>query len=237
MATKTQRPMRSQAGKKLPPQIKKPKLEIVLKCDSMGSVEAVTGSLDAMTTPDVDIHVIHSGVGDISKSDVLFAETASRLIVGFQVGVMQGMDKVLREHRVEVRLYSVIYKLIADIKEIAGGLVPHAPEERIIGSGKIIALFKSNRKGIIIGCEVQEGAFSVGERFRIISIIGPIYAGTIESLHIGDNEVKKAPQGQQVGIRIKDFNKAKVGDLVESFRPPAPEKVRTWEPAGQIIRK
>ncbi len=236
MAIKTQKPERKPAGIKLPPQTKRPKLEIVLKCDSMGSAEAVAGSLDAMATPDVDIRVIHSGVGDISKSDVLFAETAGRLIVGFQVGVMQGMEKVLREHRVEVRLYAVIYKLIADIKEIAGNLVPRSPEERIIGSGKVIALFKSNRKGIIIGCEVQEGAFSVGERFRIISAVGPIYAGIIESLHIGNSGVKKAVPGQQVGIRIKDFNKAKVGDLVESFRPPAPGKVRTWEPAGQIIR-
>ncbi len=158
----------------------------------MGSVEAVTNSLAALAAPDVDISIIHSSIGSISKSDVLFAETASRLIVGFQVGVMPAMDKVLREHRVEVRLYDVIYKLIDDIKAIAGDLVPHFPEERIIGSGKIIALFKSSRKGIIIGCDVQEGFIAVGERFRIISAMGPVYEGIIESLHIGDTAVQES---------------------------------------------
>ena len=216
---------------------KKPRLEIVLKCDAVGSVEAVTNGLAALTVPDVDISVIHSGIGAITKSDILFAETASRLIVGFQTGVMPSLDKVLREHRIEVRLYDVIYNLIDDIKAVAGNLVPHFPEDQIIGSGKIIALFKSSRKGIILGCEVREGVFAVGERFRVISAMGPVYEGAIESLHVGDTAVKKAVPGQQAGIRIKHFSSAKIGDLVESFRPPPPAKARAWEPTGQIIRK
>src|SRR5208337_2909299 len=218
-------------------QRKKPKLEIVLKCDTVRSVEAVTKGLAAVTVPDLDISVIHSSIGAISKSDVFFAETASRLIVGFQTGVMPLLDKVLREHRVEVRLYDVIYNLIDDIKAVAGSLVPHFPEDQIIGSGKIIALFKSSRKGIILGCEVREGFFAIGERFRIISAMGPVYEGTIESLHIGDIAVKKAVAGQQAGVRVKHFSSAKIGDLVESFRPPPPTSIRTWEPTGQVIRK
>ncbi len=228
---------KSAAQEKVSAQRKKPKLEIVLKCDALGSVEAVTNSLGALTVPDVDISVIHSGIGAISKSDVLFAETASRLIVGFQTGVMHSLDKVLREHRVEVRLYDVIYNLIDDIKAVAGNLVPHFPEDQIIGSGKIIALFKSSRKGIILGCEVLEGVFAIGERFRVISAMGPVYEGAIESLHVGDTAVKKAVPGQQAGIRIKHFSTAEIGDLVESFRPAPPVKGRTWEPTGQIIRK
>jgi len=218
-------------------QRKKPKLEIVLKCDTVGSVEAVTKGLAAVTVPDLDISVIHSSIGAISKSDVFFAETASRLIVGFQTGVMPLLDKVLREHRVEVRLYDVIYDLIDDIKSVAGNLVPHFPEEQIIGSGKIIALFKSSRKGIILGCEVLEGVFAIGERFRVISAMGPVYEGAIESLHVGDASVKKAVSGQQAGIRIKRISSAKIGDLVESFRPPPTIKAPAWEPTGQIIRK
>jgi translation initiation factor IF-2 len=218
-------------------QSKKAKLEIVLKCDAAGSVEAVTASLAALTVPHVYISVIHSGIGAVSKSDVLFAETASRLIIGFQTGVMPSLDKVLRDHRVEVRLYDVIYNLIDDIKAVAGDLVPHIPEDQIIGAGKIIALFKSTRKGVIIGCEVREGVFAVGERLRIISVMGPVYEGIIESLHIRDTSVKKAVAGQQAGIRIKQFSNAQIGDLVESFRPPPQVKARTWEPTGQIIRK
>ncbi len=218
-------------------QKKKPRLEIVLKCDAAGSVEAVTNGLAAATMPDVDISVVHSGIGTITKSDVLFAETASRLIVGFQTAVMPSLDKVLREHRVDVRLYDVIYNLIDDVKAVAGDLVPHLPEDRIIGSGKIIALFKSSRKGVILGCEVLEGVFAVGERFRVISAMGPVYEGDIETLHIGDTAVKKAVPGQQAGIRIKHFSGATIGDLVESFRPPLLIKARKWEPTGQIVRK
>lgn len=220
-----------------PAQMEKPKLGIVLKCDSVGSLEAVANSLTALTTSNVEISVVHSGIGPISKSDVLFAETASRLIIGFQVGVMPAMEKMLGEHGVEVRLYDVIYKLIDDIQAIAEELIPRIPEEQIIGSGKIIALFKSARKGIIVGCEVHEGFIAVGERFRIITAVGPIYEGTIESLHIGDSEVKKATPGKQAGIRIKHFNNAKIGDLVESFRPPSAASARIWEPTGRIIRK
>jgi len=220
-----------------PVQRKKPKLEIVLKCDVVGSIEAVIKGVTALTLPDIDISIVHSSIGAISKSDVLFAETASGLIVGFQTGVMPLLDKVLREHKVEVRLYDVIYNLIDDIKAIAGALVPQVPDEQIIGSGKIIALFKSSRKGIILGCEVRDGFFAIGERFRVISAMGPVYEGLLESLHVGDSAVKKAVTGQQAGVRIKQFSGAKIGDLVESFRPPPPAKAAAWEPTGQIIRK
>src|SRR5512135_96743 len=101
-----------------------PKLEIVLKCDSMGSMEAVVHMLSELVLPGVDVTLIHRGLGAVSKSDVLLAETASRLIVGFQVGVLPEMGKVLKEHRVEVRLYEVIYALTDDIKKLAESLLP-----------------------------------------------------------------------------------------------------------------
>ncbi|HXX80862.1 MAG TPA: hypothetical protein VEI46_04885 [Thermodesulfovibrionales bacterium] len=214
----------------------RPKLKIVLKCDSIGSMEAVAHALSELPLPEVDVTIIHRGLAAVNKSDVLLAETASRLIVGFQVGVLPEMGRVLKEHRVEVRLYEVIYSLTDDIKAIAESLIPPVAEEQVIGSARVIALFKSTRKGIIIGCEVLGGFLSVGQRFRIISAIGPIYAGTIESLHSGQSVIQKAMPGSEVGIKIKDFNKAHIGDLVESFRH-LPQKVRPWEPLGQIIRK
>jgi len=213
-----------------------PKLEIVLKCDSMGSMEAVAHALSELVLPGVDVTLIHQGLGAVSKSDVLLAETACRLIVGFQVDVLPGMGKILKEHRVEVRLYEVIYALTDDIKTIAESLLPSVAQEQVIGSARVIALFKSTRKGIIVGCKVLEGFLSLGQRFRIISAVGPIYIGTIVSLHIGQGVIQKAMPGAEVGIRIKDFNKARIGDLVESFRPLS-QKVRPWEPQGQIIRK
>jgi translation initiation factor IF-2 len=217
--------------------VRRPKLEIVLKCDSAGSVEAVSASILKISPPDIDINIIYSGVGDIHKSDILMAETASGLIVGFQVNVPPGMDKELKEHDVEARMYDVIYKLTEDLRSISQNMFsPVSREETIIGSAKVIALFKSSRKGIIIGCEMQEGHFAVGQHFRIISAMGTVYSGTIESMHAEENAVQKATKGQRVGIKIKDFNKAKTGDLVESFRPLPSRKTPVWQPKGGVIK-
>lgn len=216
----------------------RPKLEVVLKCDSAGSVEAVSAAVLKIAVPEVDISIIHSGVGDINKSDILLAETASRLIVGFQVSVATEIDKELKEHAVEARLYEVIYNLTDDLRNIAEGMVPHiSQEETIIGNAKVIALFKGNRKGIIIGCEVLSGHLAAGQHFRIISEMGPVYLGTIGSMHIEQNAVQKVIPGQQAGIKISDFNKVKVGDLVESFRPQASKKTTRWQPKGGVVRR
>ncbi len=214
-----------------------PRLEIVLKCDSIGSMEGVAATLSKVIVAGVEIQTIHSGVGSVTLSDVMMAETASRLIVGFQVRLVPGLEKVLRERRVEVRLYDIIYKLSDDIRAIAESMVPGPEEDEITGSGKVITLFKSTRKGIIIGCEVREGHLAVGQHFRIISAMGPIHSGIIESLHIAEKTVQKATPGQKVGIKIKNFKLAKIGDLVESYRPPPLRKVRRWEPKGDIIRR
>ena len=220
---------------KPPEESKKPKLEIVLKADSVGSMEALIKAISEMILPEVDINIIHSSIGDINKSDLLLAETGSRLVLGFQVDLLPELESALREHRIEARLYTVIYTVTDDIKAIAEKIVPPASEDEIIGSAKVIALFKSTRKGIIIGCEVLRGHLAVGQHFRIITAMGTVYSGHIESVHIEDKAIQKAVQGQRVGIKIKDFNKVRVGDHVESFRtlrrPPA------WEPEGKVIRK
>jgi len=214
----------------------KPKLEFVLKCDSAGSLEAVSAGVLNIVTSEANINIIHGGIGDINESDILMAETGSRLIAGFQVGVLPGIDRELKEHAVEARLYDVIYKLTDDIKGISESLMPPVLQEEIQGTARIIAVFKSSRKGIIIGCEVITGQLSVGKNFRIISATGPIYAGPIESMHIEKNVVQNVYPGQKAGIKIKDFNKVKIGDIVESYRAPAGRKARGWQPAGGIMR-
>jgi translation initiation factor IF-2 len=148
--------------------------------------------------------------------------------------VAQGLEKILGEHRVEVRLYQVIYALTDDLKRIAESLTQTSPpeEEIITGSGKVIALFKSSRKGIIIGCRVLEGHFAIGQHFRIISDMGPVHAGTIETLHIRQDTVQKATPGQEVGIKIKGFKMARV----ESFKLLPPRKVTAWQPSGRVLR-
>jgi translation initiation factor IF-2 len=215
---------------------KNPKLEIILKCDSIGSVEAVTAALSRIAPAGTDIKIISSGVGAVTRTDILLAETSSRLVIGFQIGVIPGLEKIIRERRVEVRLYDLIYRLSDDMASLADKTAPRQTEEEIVGSATIVALFKSVRKGVIIGCEVRGGQLAVGQHFRIISAMGPVYKGIIESLHIGEKPVDKAVPGQQVGIKIRNFKQAKTGDFVESYRLAASRNSAAWEPKGDIIR-
>lgn len=214
----------------------KKRLDVVLKCDSFGSCEALVSIIKKLSTPGVDLNVIHSSVGPISKTDLLMALTGSKLLLGFNVGVMPKLEPWLKDHGVEVRLYNVIYKLTEDLKEIARSFVtPAEPEEAIIGKGQIIALFKSSHKGIILGCEIKEGMFRAGRDFRVISAMGTVYTGKIESLQVERTSVKEATVGQQVGIKIEGFSRAKIGDLVECYQVTPMKKINGWEPSGSIV--
>lgn len=212
------------------------RLELVLKSDVAGTAEAARAAVSAIALPEVDIRVIHSGVGPVSKSDVLMARTGSRLIVGFNVDVPGQLERHIREQGVEVRLYDTIYRLSSDIRVIAAGMPASAPEETVTGQGRIIELFKSSRRGIIIGCQVTEGEMAKGKSFRVIGAMGPVYTGRIESLHVAEREVSAGRAGQQVGIKIGDWKKAKIGDIVECFDPPRPGGARRWQPRGGVYR-
>ena len=180
--------------------------------------------------------IIQSGVGNITKSDVLMAQTGSRLVIGFNVDTMPKLDQHIKELGVEVRLYDTIYTITEDIKKIATNLKAKEPEEVITGKAKIIATFKATRKDIIIGCEVLEGAIELGKNFRIITAMGPAYAGKITSLQIERKNVKAGKPGQQVGIKISDWKKARVDDLVECFEIVQPKDGGSWRPRSRIFR-
>jgi len=210
-------------------------LEIVLKCDTSGCVEAVSNAISALDLPEVGISLISSGVGAVTKTDIFMAETGSRLIVGFNVGIAPHIDQSASEHNVEIRLYEVIYKLLDDLEAIAQSFLPRESGEEITGNARIIALFKSSRKGIIIGCEVQKGKLALGNSFRILGAMGQVYTGKIESLHIGKDAVTEAVKGQQVGLKILDFKKVAIGDLVESYRSESVKYAKPWQPQGKIL--
>ena len=212
----------------------KKKLEIVLKCDSAGCAEAVEASIKAIAKPEVDIEIISSGVGAINKTDIFMSETGSSLIIGFNVGILPEIKTLPGEHNVEVRIYDVIYTLVGDLDKIADSLIPRETTEEIIGSAEVIALFKSSRKGIILGCKVLSGTLAIGQKFRVVGVMGALYTGTIESLHIEKDAVNKATKGQQVGLKIRNFKKAQVGDLIESFKPGTQQGYQPWQPRGVI---
>jgi translation initiation factor IF-2 len=211
------------------------KLEVVLKTDTVGTQEAIVSAVKAFQIPRVAIEVVHADIGQVSKSDLFLAQTAGRLVIGFNVDVLPKIKELAKDHHVEVRLYDVIYRLLNDLKEIARSLVLREEEERVIGKAKVIALFPGGRRAIILGCQVIEGNLAVGQEFRLISAPGPVYTGIIESLHIEKDAVKEAKAGQQVGLKIENFKRAQIGDLVESFKVERARMPIRWQPRGGVF--
>jgi translation initiation factor IF-2 len=212
------------------------KLEIVLKCDVMGTAEAISASLAEINVSGVQIDLIQTGIGNVSKSDVLMARTGSKLVLGFNVDMTPKLEQEVKEFGVEVRLYDTIYKLTEDVRKIAQSFIIRQPEEKIIGKARVIATFKANRKGMIIGCEVYEGSIEAGKDFRVITAMGPAYFGKITSLQIEKQSVKVGKPGQQVGIKLEGWNKAKIGDLVECYESLPQKGGGRWRPRSGIVR-
>ena len=212
------------------------KLDIVLKTDSFGTREAILSAIKTLSIPEVELDVIQSDIGHISKNDLFIAHTASKLVIGFNVDILPKVKELAKEHQVEIRLYEVIYKLVDDLRKTASSLLPEEEKETITGRAKVIALFPGGRKSLILGCEVTEGTIAQGKKFRVISAPGPVYEGIVESLHIEKNEVREAKTGQQVGLKIPEFKRAKIGDLVECYVAIRPKGPGRWEPRGGVFR-
>jgi translation initiation factor IF-2 len=212
------------------------RLEVVVKGDVIGTTEAVTASVETVRAEYIEIRVIQDGVGPVSKSDLLMAQTGSRLVIGFNVDLAPKLAEQLGDFGVEVRLYDTIYRLTEDVQAIAQRLKPAEPEEKITAKAEVIAVFKGSHKGIIIGCEVKEGRLALGRHFRVITAMGPAYTGKIESLQVERAAVKSAKVGQQAGIGISGWNKAKVGDLVECFEIISPKDAGRWQPQARVLR-
>lgn len=212
------------------------KLEIVLKCDVAGTAEAISASLAEIDVPGVQIDMIQTGVGHISKSDVMMALTGSKLVIGFSVDTLPKLEQQIKEFGVEVRLYDTIYKLTEDIRKIAQSFKSRKSEEKITGKARVIATFNISPKGMVIGCEVLEGIIETGKDFRVITAMGPAYFGKIASLQIERQNVKSAKPGKQIGIKLEGWNKAKVDDLVECFEIVQPKGSGPWKPSSRIVR-
>ncbi len=213
-----------------------PRLDVVLKADAAGTLEAATAALGRADLGGAELRVIERAIGDVTKSDLLMATTGSRLVLGYQVGARPKVEEEARGHGVEIRLYSVIYRLVRDVEEIAVQLLPRMEEETVLGKSHVIALFKSTRKGIILGCEVTEGKLVKGKRFRVITAAGVVHEGTIDSLHIEQSAVEEVRAGRNAGVKVEGFNKARIGDLVECFEPPRGARHAVWAPSPGLHR-
>ena len=196
-------------------------LNIILKGDVDGSIEALSDSLLKLSTEKIQINVIYKGVGQITESDVLLASASDAIIIGFQVRPSLTARKLADKEKIDIRLYSIIYDTINSIKDAIEGM--HEPElvEKILGNVEIRNVFKLTKAGIVAGCYVIDGTVIRNSKVRLIRDGIVVYTGILDSLKRFKEDVKDVQKGYECGLTIKNFNDIKVGDVVEVFEETA----------------
>ncbi|MDA9217718.1 translation initiation factor IF-2 [Schleiferiaceae bacterium] len=192
-------------------------LNIILKGDVDGSVEALSDSLQKLTTEEIQVNIIHKGVGQISESDVLLATASQAIVVGFQVRPSAQARKLAEKEEVEIRMYSIIYDAINEIRDAMEGMLSAEVKEEIKGTAEIRETFKISKVGTIAGCMVTDGMIERNNDVRIIRDGVVVYTGKLGSLKRFKDDAKEVRQGFECGLNIEKFNDIKVGDIVEAF--------------------
>ena len=192
-------------------------LNIIVKGDVDGSVEAMSGSLIKLSKETVQVNVIHAAVGQISESDVLLATASNAIIVGFQVRPSAAARKTAEKEEIEIRLYSIIYDAVNDIKDAIEGMLEPVMKEVICCSIEVLEIFKISKVGTIAGCIVREGKLQRNTPIRVIRDGIVIYTGKLGSLRRFKDDVKEVTVGQDCGLNIESYNDIKVGDIIEGY--------------------
>ena len=192
-------------------------LNIIVKGDVDGSIEAMSGSLIKLSKETVQVNVIHAAVGQISESDVLLAAASNAIIVGFQVRPSASARKLAEKEEIEIRLYSIIYDAINDIKDAIEGMLEPVMKEEIVASVEVLEIFKISKGGTGAGCVVREGRLQRNTPIRVIRDGIVIYTGKLGSLKRFKDDVKEVTNGQDCGLNIESFNDIRVGDIVEGY--------------------
>ena len=193
-------------------------LNVIVKGDVDGSVEALSDSLIKLSTEEVRVNVIHKAVGAISESDVLLAEASDAVIIGFQVRPSVEARKSADREGIEIRLYSVIYDCINDVKDGIEGMLEPEKKEEVIATAEIKQTFRISKIGTIAGCIVRDGKMVQKSKVRLIRDGIVIYTGELGSLQIGKDSVKEVLAGKECGMSIAGYNDIKEGDVIEAFQ-------------------
>jgi len=193
-------------------------LNIIVKGDVDGSVEALGDSLIKLSTPEIQLNIIHKAVGQISESDILLAAASNAIIVGFQVRPSLSARKLAEKEEIDVRLYSIIYNAIEEIRSAMEGMLVPEVKEEIVATLEIRDIFKVTKVGTVAGCYVKEGKITRNTKVRIIRDGIVIYTGDLGSLKRFKDDVKEVVGGYECGLNIHNFNDIKVGDVVEGFQ-------------------
>ena len=193
-------------------------LNIIVKGDVDGSVEALSDSLIKLSTPKIQLNIIHKAVGQISESDILLAAASNAIIVGFQVRPSLSARKLAEKEEIDVRLYSIIYNAIEEIRSAMEGMLMPELREEIVATLEIREVFKVTKVGTVAGCYVKEGKITRNTRVRVIRDGIVIYTGELGSLKRFKDDVKEVVGGYECGLNIHNFNDIKVGDVVEGYQ-------------------
>jgi len=196
-------------------------LSIVLKADVQGSVEALRDALLKLSNDDVEVRVVHAGVGGITKSDVDLAATTNAIIIGFNVRPDAMARRAAEQEHVEIRTYRVIYDVIDDVEKAMKGLLEPVYKEVVLGHAEVRALFKVPNVGIVAGAYVTDGRMVRGAKVRVIRNGVVVYDGELSSLRRFKDDVREVPEGFECGIGIAKFNDLKEGDVLEAYRMEA----------------
>ncbi|MFP4462631.1 MAG: translation initiation factor IF-2 [Guyparkeria sp.] len=192
-------------------------LNVLVKADVQGSAEAIRDSLQKLSTDDVKVNVLMSGVGGINESDINLAATSSAIVIGFNVRADAAARKTAGEQDVEIRYYSVIYEMLDDVKAAMTGLLGTETQEKFVGLAEVRDVFRSPKLGAIAGCMVTEGVVKRNNPIRVLRDNVVIYEGELESLRRFKDDVQEVRSGMECGIGVKNYNDVKVGDQIEVF--------------------
>lgn len=192
-------------------------LNIIVKGDVDGSIEALADSLQKLSTNQIIVNIIHKSVGQISESDVMLAAASDAIIVGFQVRPSTGARKVAETEEIEIRLYSIIYDAIEEIKLAMEGMLEAKIEEKIIGTAEIREVFKITKVGTVAGCMVLDGKIIRSNKVRVIRDGIVVYSGELGSLKRFKDDVKEVTSGYDCGLNVSNFNDIKTGDIIEAY--------------------
>ncbi|MFC1734370.1 translation initiation factor IF-2, partial [candidate division KSB1 bacterium] len=192
-------------------------LNVIVKGDMDGSVEALSDSLLKLTYEEVQVNVIHKSVGQVTETDVMLASASNAIILGFQVRPSLSARKLAEQEQIDIRLYSIIYKAIEEIKLAIEGMLSPEIEEKITCNIEVRDVFKITKVGTVAGCMVLDGKVTRNTKVRIIRDGIVIYSGLLGSLKRFKDDVKEIAGGYECGLNIENFNDIKVGDIIEGY--------------------
>ena len=199
-------------------------LNIILKGDVDGSVEALTDSFQKLSTEEIQISIIHKGVGAITESDVLLASASDAIIIGFNVRPMTNARALAEKESIDIRTYSIIYDAINDLKDAMEGMLSPVFKEEVTGTVEIRELFKISKVGTIAGCMVTDGKVYRSSKIRLLRDNVVIYTGELSSLKRFKDDVKEVSKGYDCGLQIKNYNDIHEGDVIEAYQEVAVKK-------------